>query len=68
MLCGCSPGPLKLSAPPGQYQAVDLGAPSETASIALKVSFTAFERDAQWPSAAYVGFIRAQIETKVFNL
>jgi len=64
MLCGCSPGPLKLSAPPGQYQAVDLGVPSETASIALKVSLTAFERDAQWPPAAYVGFYQGANRNK----
>jgi len=64
MLGGCSPSPLKLSAPPGQYQASDLGTPSETATIALKMSITAFDKDAQWPPAAYVGFYQGTNRNK----
>lgn len=60
MFGACSPGPLKLSAPPGQYQASDLGAPSEAATIALKFSLTAFDVDARWPPAAYVGFYQGK--------
>ena len=63
-ISGCSPSLLKLSAPPGRYQLFDLAKSSETATIALKMSMTEFENDAQWPSAAYVGFYQGENQDK----
>ncbi|MBT3037748.1 MAG: hypothetical protein KUF75_10150 [Candidatus Thiodiazotropha sp. (ex Ctena orbiculata)] len=46
----------KLSAPPGHYDSVDLGAASEELEIDVKMYFTNFDRNADWPPGAYVGF------------
>ncbi|MBT3028099.1 MAG: hypothetical protein KME48_13190, partial [Candidatus Thiodiazotropha sp. (ex Ctena orbiculata)] len=46
----------KLSAPPGHYDSVDLGAASEELEIDAKIIFTNFDRSAEWPPGAYVGF------------
>jgi hypothetical protein len=45
-----------LSAPPGHYDAVDLGSASDNLIIGAKVSLTGFDRSEDWPPAAYVGF------------
>ncbi|MEW8061070.1 MAG: hypothetical protein AB2791_17815 [Candidatus Thiodiazotropha endolucinida] len=45
-----------LSAPPGHFDSVDLGAASEELVIEAKMSFTSFNRSADWPPGAYVGF------------
>jgi hypothetical protein len=64
MIGGCSPGLLKLSAPQGRYQIFDLAKSSETARIFLKMSMTEFEKDAQWPPSAYVGFYQGENRDK----
>lgn len=45
-----------LSAPSGHFEAVDVGEASQKIVIDAKVKITSFDRSAEWPPAAYVGF------------
>ena len=45
-----------LSAQPGHYEAVDLGEASQQVEVVAKIKITSFDRSAEWPPAAYVGF------------
>jgi len=67
-LVACSPDPVKLSAPPGQYQTTDLGARSEATQISVKISLTTFNNDTRWPPAAYVGFYEGPNRDKSIQL
>lgn len=58
---------LLLKAKPGEFLANPIGDPADTVNISTSFRLTAFDNNAAWPPAAYVGFFQGRNRNESFQ-